>query len=96
MGLYEVLVYTQCISHSRWRLACPQFGEAERSTSNKVKQCIAVNRTSSRTNCSHLKKVTPKNQLDCMQTAFFDEIPKKRLSDGKIKPGKRSKYRMIQ
>ena len=32
MGLYEVLIHSQCFTFSRWRSACPQFGEAERST----------------------------------------------------------------
>ncbi len=41
---YEVFIQSQCISHSSWRSACPQFGEANWSMelNMEAQQCTAV------------------------------------------------------
>ena len=44
MGLHEVVIDNQCISHKRCRSTRPEFGEAEKSTSMEAKQCTAVDR----------------------------------------------------
>ena len=40
--LYDLFFHSQCISYSRWRLAHPLFGEAERGTSTKAKHGLNV------------------------------------------------------
>jgi len=42
VGLYEVLIHSQCITDFRCWLAHPQFGGAGRSTPTEAKQCAAV------------------------------------------------------
>ncbi len=45
MGLYEVLIHSQCLTCSRWRSARSVFGEAARvlvSRGMEAKQCTVV------------------------------------------------------
>ena len=56
VGLYEVVIHSQCITCSRFGSACSQFGEADRSTSTEAKHCTAIDGASSKTYFSHLKK----------------------------------------
>ena len=61
--LYKVLIHSQCITYSRWQLAHNQFIEAAGVPVQEVKQCIGVDRGSSKMYLSHLKK--SKYQFKC-------------------------------
>ena len=42
VGLYELLIHSQCITCSRFESAHSQFGEADRNTGMEAKQRTAV------------------------------------------------------
>ncbi len=48
VGLYEVLIYSQCLTYGRWRSAPSQCGEAAQSTCTEAKLCTAVEGASSK------------------------------------------------
>lgn len=59
VGLYEVLLNSQCITYSRWQSAGPQPRDADRRTGIEAKQYFVVNDISSLALLNHLEP--PKN-----------------------------------
>ncbi len=60
VGLYEVLIYSQCLTYSRWQSAHSQFGESANVPPRKLSYVLLWMGTAAKMNFGPLKKGPPK------------------------------------